>query len=154
MDCDGDVVCFELPSKGIGMRKGVCPSICESLYVRCMDALFYYDLTRTPSRLKVCENDSLICSPLKDLVKIPQEACEVFGFKQNEREFYEESLFSKIRLKINVTKDDLSNEAACYNGNPESKIYGVAPLMGSTSKSTNIMPLMALIIIRNILNFL
>lgn len=35
MECDGDV--------GVGLRKGICPHVCDALYKNCLDDFFKLD---------------------------------------------------------------------------------------------------------------
>ncbi|KAM3136320.1 hypothetical protein pb186bvf_011619 [Paramecium bursaria] len=104
-ECDGDI--------GQGVRRGLCPRVCQRLYDSCKDDLFQYD--DNAHKLRFCQKNDAICSYLKVIESNPERFCQDLGFPQNENDQLENWIDNRFH---NVQQDPL-----CFDGIPSSKYW-------------------------------
>lgn len=63
------------PDIGTGARVGICPSLCDQWFSACSDGLF----TESEGILRPCTDASLICAPLREVVRSGAEMCQRTG---------------------------------------------------------------------------
>jgi hypothetical protein len=61
------------PSLGTGLTQGICENSCNSWYNSCSNVLFNEEM-------QPCNHNSLICSPLHNIVKNGNQFCSIMGF--------------------------------------------------------------------------
>ena len=91
--CDGEL--------GTGKSDGLCLSLCDTWFMSCINDYLDPYITDTSEKLPFCGRDSLICSPVKDVIESSRKFCEKMGFKV-------------------VSQDEsISSGKACYDGSPK-----------------------------------
>ena len=65
------------PLVGTGVKRGVCRESCDAWYSECAPALFEHAVTG----LQPCAPSSLICTPLRDIVRDGEQFCRAMGVR-------------------------------------------------------------------------
>ena len=116
--CDGEL--------GTGKSDGLCLSLCDTWFMSCINDYLDPYITDTSEKLPFCGKDSLICSPVKDVIESSRKFCEKMGFKV-------------------VSQDEsISSGKPCYDGSPKnlkasstSSSYSYKPKSKKSSDATS-----------------
>ncbi|KRX03188.1 hypothetical protein PPERSA_07016 [Pseudocohnilembus persalinus] len=105
-ECDADI--------GTQLRKGICQNICDNFYNNCVNDLFKME----ENRVKYCNQNDMICSPLKSIFTDSTSFCDNIGFKVNQNSDYQVWMED---LKEKQSQESI--QPVCWDGKPSQKYF-------------------------------
>ena len=106
-------------NKGINEKIGICDSLCQKWFESCGNE--YYDITSTTfSRISPCNEDSIICSQIKEMYTNSSHFCNSQGFSVHNQNCFDGT--PSIRNLTNFSKPPKPRKNKDYTSNDQIRI--------------------------------